>query len=168
MITVTNASPLPFEQIVVEELAQEFAKHSLRLTSSFPKFFGQRLEFQRRREGQVEEVCFQRAFYDDEQLRATDLDDEVETTPIYFGEELFWVSRHSLSVQFIVDGATNWLQRNGRAGTGDDYWWHFTDEADLRRLLRELLPMILTAGEATFDARLEDYREGYVKRPAVA
>lgn len=164
MIIIVNTAPLTFEQIVREELQVPLAEHGFQVEATFHKFGGQMVTFARRREQQQEEIVFQRAFYNSEQMKASDVDDEVESVPIDFGSEVhgpdpYWVSRHSLSVQFLVNGATNWLQRDGRAGTGDDYWWDFTDEQHLRRLLRELLPLILTAGLQDFDLMLEDARE---------
>lgn len=150
MITVVSTAPLPFEQVVVEELAQPFAEHNFRQDPTHHLYVGQQVSFARRREGQEEVIRFHRSIRDEPQLTATDITDEVESAPIYFGDEPYWVSRHWISVDFMADSATNSLQRNGKAGTGDD-WWHFTDEQDLRRLLRELLPVILAAGQETFD-----------------
>ncbi len=165
-LRVVNATPLPFEQIVVEEMAQPLAAHGFQHAQTFNLYVGQQVEFKRRREQQEEEIVLQRAFYGSEQLTALNLTDEVEAVPINYSDEQHWVSRHSLSVQFVVNGATNSLQRDGRAGTGDDDWWDFTDEEDLRRLLRELLPLILAAGLPRFDDRLEDYETGRLKHPA--
>lgn len=156
MITIVNSAPFPFERLVVEELAEPLAKRGFRVKPTFHLYKNQEVGFVRQREGHEEQIVLQRAIYSDEYRQHPLEEDEVEKDPINFGDDvhganLRWVSRHQLSVDFIVDGATNWLQRDGKAGVGEDYWWRFTDEADLRRLLRELLPMILAAGQETFD-----------------
>lgn len=152
MINIVNTPPLAFEQIVVEELAQPLNKRGFRHTPTFPLYKNQMVVFARQRDGQKEKIELQRATYNPEQMQITDTDDEVELAPIPYEDDYpLRVSRHTVCIRFVVNGATNWLQCNGRAGTGEDCWWHFTDESDLRRLLRELLPVILAAGEETFD-----------------
>ncbi len=172
-IRIVDVAELPFEQIVAEELGDALAAHGLQLAPPFPKFKNRIVTFRRQRlQGIKEKIEIIRALHDAEHMRAEDAEGEVEAEPIDFGDEVhgadpYWVSRHSLTIQFIVDGATNWLQTDGRAGVSDEHWWDFTDEQDLRRLLRDrLLPLILTAGMQRFDDRLEDYEMGRISPSA--
>ena len=59
----------------------------------------------------------------------------------------------------VTDGATSDLLKSGRAGTSDDagdHWREFTDEEDLRCLLRNILPAITDGGALYLDDHIED------------
>lgn len=170
MIHKVGNALLPFEGIVVEEMSVPLVRYNFQLSVPLQSDKDQLVAFVRERQGLQEKVWFQRALYNEEQMRANDIDDEVDQMR-EDEQGKFWLSRHYLSVQFIISHlvrhpgykpytshTTSDLLSTGKVGMrrNDENWFYFADEKDLRRLLQEILPLIITVGLQSFDDHLED------------
>ncbi|MBA3713245.1 MAG: hypothetical protein H0W76_12485 [Pyrinomonadaceae bacterium] len=159
MIREVKDAPLAFERIVVEEMSGPLAAHGLRFEEPFHLYKNDLVPFTRTRQGIQESIRFARRSYNEETMAAGVEDDEVDQPRSDDPQGLFWPSRHYLIMQFIHNKYVwSHLLRTGTLGgslTGEELWY-YTDEADLRRLLHEVLPLILSAGLQRFDDRLED------------
>lgn len=174
MLKEITSTPLAFEQIVIEEMTAHLTQHGFQLEPPFYLYKNQIVTFLRERHKQEERIQFQRAVYGEEEMRTgfidsstkfgvkVPLDDEVDRAPNSSYGSYRWISRHEFCVELMVGTATNYLLTSGKVGisNNEEEWWRFMSEEDLRRVLRKLLPYILTAGLERFDDRLEDMRTG--------
>lgn len=162
MIRQVKLPPFEFERILSEELDEPLSPSNFRLQPPLPSDKNVLVIYAREREGQCEQIWLSRRLYDTEAIAMEIEDDDVDA-PYDDLQGQFWPSRHCLSVQVISNYTTTNLLTNGKAGVARERenWWHFKDEADLRRLLHDkILPLLLTVGLERFDDRLEDIREG--------
>jgi hypothetical protein len=158
MIHQVNAPPLMFEKIVREVLTAPLAKYGFTFEETFHLYVNEIVEFVRHRQVVREEIWVQRRIYYDDALNSSDHSDEVdELRETEQGRA--WRSRHFFYIQLLVNGGHTDLFPSGKIApsfTGEDLW-HFTDEADLARRLRdEALPHLLTGVMEWFDVSLDD------------
>jgi hypothetical protein len=163
MIRQVNVPALAFEKIVREVLTAPLAKYGFAFEKTFHLYVNELAAFVRWRQGVREVIRFGRCVYDDEALENLERDDEVDSPRVdeHFGN--LWVSRHFMYAQLIINGGHTDLFPCGKiapafhpSSAGKDLW-HFTDEADLARRLRdEVLPYLLTGVMEWFDVSLDD------------
>jgi hypothetical protein len=159
MIQQVNAPPLAFEKTVRETLTAPLAQHGFECEETFPLYANEQVEFTRFRQGVKETVWVGRNIYNQEEMTATATNDEVDAPRVDEDFGNLWASRHLAYVRLAVNYGYLDLFPTGKIAYSrtDENLWHFTDEADLARRLRdEALPMILDAGLKCFDEELED------------
>ena len=160
MIREVHAPPLEFERIVVAAVSAPLAEHGFRFTEPFHLYKNELVPFTRERRGFEETIEFCRRIYRPDEVEAGEFSDEADRFRRADPQDVFWVSRHLVGVQLLSDkygrGDLLTTGRTGWSATGED-WWRFTDEADLRRVLRdEVLPLLVSVALPYFDEALEE------------
>jgi hypothetical protein len=139
----SECSSLKFSQIVADAVSPHLTSLGFRPKSLLDPQRHQVVSFARERGGRHEEIWIGRKLYDAGDPAVRDADERDDTEPVG-GNPRVLASRRLFYASVVADGMIADVLPSGNVGLAEpgERYWPFADEADLRRQLERLIPIV--------------------------